>query len=72
MPPIDDMETAEAVAKAHYDAYEWSGCDGSRWEHVPAEAQKRLVREAAEWVACIRAVCTCEWNPACPEHGVTG
>ena len=25
----------------------------------------RFVREAAE-------ACACEWNPACPEHGVTG
>ena len=25
----------------------------------------RFVREAAE-------SCACEWNPACPEHGVTG
>ena len=25
----------------------------------------RLVREAAE-------SCACEWNPACPEHGITG
>lgn len=24
-----------------------------------------FVREAME-------ACTCEWNPACPEHGVTG
>lgn len=54
MPPIEDMETAEAVAKVRYDAYEWSGCDGSRWERVPAEAQRRMIREAAEWIACVR------------------
>ena len=56
MPPIDDMETAEAVAKVHYDAYEWSGCEGSRWNRLPAEARRRFTREAAEWVACIRQI----------------
>ena len=55
MPPIEDMDTAEAVAKAHYESYKWSGCDGSRWEVLPAVVQKRLVREAAEWIACVRA-----------------
>lgn len=54
MPPIDDMETAEAVAKTYYNAYRWSGCDGARWERVPADAQKRMIREAAEWIACVR------------------
>lgn len=54
MPPIEDMDTAEAVAKTHYDAYEWSGCDGSRWDRVPETTRKRLVREAAEWIACVR------------------
>lgn len=54
MPPIDDMDTAAAVAKVRYDTYEWSGCDGARWERVPAEAQRRVVREAAEWIACVR------------------
>ncbi|MBB3752654.1 hypothetical protein FHT44_005166 [Mycolicibacterium sp. BK634] len=58
MPPIDDMETAEAVARVHYDAYEWSGCNGSRWERVPADARKALVRTAAEWIACMREVKT--------------
>ncbi len=54
MPPIDDMDTAEAVAKVRYENYEWSGCDGSRWERLPIEVQRRLISEAAEWVACVR------------------
>ena len=58
MSPIDDMDTAEAVAKVRYHDYEWSGCDGSRWERLPVDVQKRFVREAAEWIACIRAADT--------------
>jgi hypothetical protein len=56
MPPIEDMDTAEAAAKVHYDSYEWSGCDGSRWERLPSQEQYWRVREAAEWIACIRQV----------------
>lgn len=55
LPAIEDMETAEAVAKIRYDNYEWSGCAGSRWEALPAEVRRRLASEAAEWLSCIRA-----------------
>lgn len=56
LPPIDDMDTAEAAAKVHYDAHECSGRDGSRWELLPSQEQWWRVREAAEWIACIRQV----------------
>lgn len=54
MAAIEDMDTARAVAKVHYDSYEWSGCRGARWDQLPWDAQERLAREAAEWIACIR------------------
>lgn len=54
MPPIDDMDTAKSAAEIHYDSYEWSGRDESRWERLPSQEQWWRVREAAEWIACIR------------------
>lgn len=64
MPSIQDTNLAEAVAKVHYDSYEWSGCNGSGWESLPAGAQRQLIREAAEWVACVSAASLATDSPS--------
>jgi hypothetical protein len=42
------------VAEAYYHAYEWSGCEGSRWERLPEEAQLIWIRQADRWVDVLR------------------
>jgi hypothetical protein len=34
-------EQREALAEAHYNAVEWSGCEGSKWERVPVGLRRR-------------------------------
>lgn len=46
-----DREIAVALARAHYEAFEWSGCDGSAWHRLPQEARERFIRGADEWRA---------------------
>jgi hypothetical protein len=48
---MNDMEAASAIARAHYDAYEWSGCAGSSWYNLPSDVRKRLIHEADDWRA---------------------
>ncbi|QXO12879.1 hypothetical protein SEA_LATRETIUM_79 [Mycobacterium phage Latretium] len=43
-------EDATKVARAYYEGFEWSGCDGSRWERLPEEAQFIWVRMARHWL----------------------
>lgn len=43
---------------------------GSSYDSLLGEAAG--VRMALQFVREAVEGCTCEWNPACPEHGVTG
>lgn len=45
------MSIAEDMARVHYEAYEWSGCNGSRWDAMPDEVRQRLTLEADRWRA---------------------
>lgn len=51
-----DMRLAAKVAVARYTAFEWSGCEGSRWDRLPGDVQNRLVREARDWLFVLREV----------------
>jgi len=43
------------LARAYYNAWVWSGCDGSRWDRLSEEARSDWVRQAHRWLFVIRA-----------------
>ena len=36
---------AEQLAEDRYTGFEWSGCDGSRWERLPDLVRRRLIEQ---------------------------
>lgn len=48
------MDTAEAIAKMHYQRNEWSGCAGSGWDNLLDGPRNQKIREAQEWLNSMR------------------
>ncbi|QPX62779.1 hypothetical protein SEA_PLUMBUS_82 [Mycobacterium phage Plumbus] len=48
-------EESRRLARAYYDAWVWSGCDGSRRDRLSEEARSDWARQARRWLFVIRA-----------------
>jgi hypothetical protein len=43
----------EKVARVYYEAFEWSGCNGSRWDKLTDEYKQQVLRKADDWLCSV-------------------
>ena len=47
--------SVQDIARAYFEANEWSGCAGADWDRLTLERRSALIRETMKWCAAIHA-----------------